>query len=204
MNIFTREHEPLEPVEDPVPATVIAGRARPPSRDECEAMLSKYRADHRIAEHGRAVADTALRIADLLAERGVALDRGLLGAAAMLHDICKGKHDHAREGGALLRGLGFPGLAAVIESHMDIRVSPDGPIDESQVVFLADKLVLGNVPVSLEERFSAAAKRYGLFPEMRSVMERRMKSALCIKEKIEAAAGSALPAGVRRAASVVE
>ena len=129
-----------------------------PDAEECEAILDVAAAPEPVRRHCRAVAALATRLARQLNEAGVPLDAHLVRAAALVHDIAKGRPDHAEAGAALVREFGFPGVADVVAQHMSIAF--DGKIDESAVVYLADKLIQGEVPVRLETRFAPAFTRF--------------------------------------------
>ncbi len=129
-----------------------------PDAEECEAILDVAAAPEPVRRHCRAVAALATRLARQLNEAGVPLDAHLVRAAALVHDIAKGCPDHAEAGAALVREFGFPGVADVVAQHMSIAF--DGKIDESAVVYLADKLIQGEVPVRLETRFAPAFTRF--------------------------------------------
>ena len=55
-------------------------------------------------------------------EAGVALDDDLVVSAALLHDVARCRPDHAREGAALLAGIGYPRVSEIVAVHMDLEV----------------------------------------------------------------------------------
>lgn len=78
------------------------------------------------------------------------LNRALLSAAALLHDICRTEPNHAFVGAQKLRDLGYPEIADIVAVHHDWS---GGPFDESALLYLADKHMQGDQRVTLEERF---------------------------------------------------
>jgi putative nucleotidyltransferase with HDIG domain len=95
------------------------------------------------------------------------LNRDLVQAASLLHDITKTRsfktgENHASTGGQLLVGLGFPEVGHVIRQHvrLDAYLSSQNII-EAEIVNYADKRVLHDNVVSLEERMVYTWKRYG-------------------------------------------
>lgn len=106
-----------------------------------------------IRAHCRRVADKAVELA-----RRFPVDRDRLYAAALLHDICRREPDHARRGAQLLTDLGYPETGALIRSHHDLD-APADTVTEAGLLFLADKLILGDREVSLEERFAASREK---------------------------------------------
>lgn len=142
-----------------------------------EKLLSAADPGARVIAHSRAVAAEALRIAGALP---LALDTVLLESAALLHDVARVQPDHAALGGAWLRELGYESAAALVERHHDW----DGDIlDESAVLYIADKCVREDRRVTLEERFEASAVRCK-DEEARSAHRRRRDAVLMLKEEI--------------------
>ena len=72
----------------------------------------------------------------------------------MLHDVARTETDHATEGAAILRREGYPKVAKIIEQHHDLEVhhEKENAVEmptETEVVYLADKLIKGTKKVSL-------------------------------------------------------
>jgi molybdenum cofactor cytidylyltransferase len=158
---------------------------------ECGALLERRQVPAAVVAHCRAVADVASRIAQALNAAGSGLDLGLVLGAALVHDVARGAPNHALRGGALLRALDLPLMAEVVEAHMDIGVKTDGPLREAEVVYLADKLVMGDRFVGLGERF---AERMGkrADPEARAAARRRLDAARAIAGRVRTATGRSL------------
>ncbi|MFC1657093.1 HD domain-containing protein [Candidatus Moduliflexota bacterium] len=143
------------------------GISLPPSPRACLCLLDKHAVPAPVRAHSRVVARLSGRLADELHKAGSEeLDRSLIVAAALLHDISKaipgGPGDHAAAGGDLLRRLGLESVAAIVERHIDLgRWNPAGPVTEEEVVFYCDKRVLHEEVVPLEHRFKDLLERYG-------------------------------------------
>jgi hypothetical protein len=137
-----------------------------------------------VAAHGRAVAALGGRIAGALNEIGFSLNLDLIVSGGLLHDLAKGKPNHARRGGRLISCLGFSSLSKIIVSHMDFEFTPEKPIDESAVVFLAEKLIKGDQPVSITERFQPAWEKFSSSPAITAAVSRRMRAAEAIRDRI--------------------
>ena len=119
-----------------------------PDAQTCNVLLAQV--PPQVAAHSRAVQRLALEMCDALAAHGVRLNRALLSAAALLHDICRIEPNHAFAGAQKLRDLGYPEIADIVAVHHDWS---GGPFDESALLYLADKYVQGDQRVTLEERF---------------------------------------------------
>lgn len=161
-----------------------------PDDAECLSLLGAFRAGPEITAHCLAVADVAWRLTLALNDLGAGLDAPLVRAAALLHDLAKGRPDHAREGARILEGLGLPRVAAAMASHPDLLVPNDAPLSETELVYLADKLVQGDRIVSLEERFSTKLARSGPTAGDTARMEGRLARARRSLARVEAALGA--------------
>ena len=95
------------------------------SRTECDELMAQYSMRPHIIEHSIQVMNVSLAIIDNL-KNGVSVNRDLVIAAALLHDITKTmsletNENHALSGGALLRELGFSNTAEIVEQHIRIQ-----------------------------------------------------------------------------------
>jgi len=136
-----------------------------PNRKTCLQMMEHYDMLPNIKDHSILVADLAIIIGRELNKNNADLDLDLIEAAALLHDITKTEslktgENHSKSGGNLLRNLGHQRIAKIVEQH----VLPDkieGDISEEEVVCYADKRILHDKIVSLDERFEYLLERYG-------------------------------------------
>ena len=144
----------LDHLEDYEQALALFGTAYPNER-ECRQLWAMRDLPEHIAAHCRAVASVAEALcARLNARNGVPqLDPALVKGAALTHDIGKGTKRHEVVGADLLRTHGFNAAADIVAEHFDLTLSPDQPISEKEVVFLADKLVRCHSPVALDARY---------------------------------------------------
>jgi HD superfamily phosphohydrolase YqeK len=105
-------------------------------------------------------------------------------AASLLHDIAKGEKDHARKGSQLIARLGYPEVAEVIAFHTVLDPEHGDQINETAIVYLADKLVSGRKIVSLDERLKERLDQFGEEAARQGARE-RMGQAAAIQKKIE-------------------
>ncbi len=144
-----------------------------PDESFCRAMLAALDTPESIIGHCFAVARRAMDIICALAAGGLVLDENLVYAAAALHDAARREPDHPAVAAGWLRELGYPEIAEVIAPHHDWS---GGEIDEAAVLFIADKLVSGDKPVTLEGRFAASRSNCGT-PEALEAHEKRYAAA---------------------------
>lgn len=156
-----------------------------PTQAECAVLLAEAEVPERVRRHGEAVATLACHLAERLNRAGLTLDLALIAAAGRVHDLAKGSPDHASAGARELRRLGFPRLADVVGAHTDLDLIRGVSVDESAVVYLADKLVLGDRVVGLGERFGAALERYRDSEHALAAIARRRSDAVRVACAVE-------------------
>ena len=147
-----------------------------PDRDFALDLLRKLKVPYSVRRHSIKVADKALEIANKINKAKVNMN--LVEVGALLHDIGRSKthgFNHAQIGGKILRSRGFPEvLARICETHIlggldqEDAQSVGLPIKdylpstlEEKIICLADKLLAGRRPVSLNNRFAIWFNKYG-------------------------------------------
>ena len=160
------------------------------TENECLELMQKVQLQPPpVTGHCRMVARVASALADAVVERIAGIDIPLIQSAALVHDMARSRSDHAAAGADMLINMGFPAMAAIVATHMDIDVHDDSPLDEAQIVYLADKLVEGKTVVSLARRFDAKLRKFGRDPQATAHIVRRMQAARTIQAKIERISG---------------
>ena len=157
-----------------------------PTAEECEKLLVKsFSAETPLVEHCRRVAKLAVFLAKKLNEAGCRLDTDLIESAALLHDLAKGKPNHASEGARILDEMGFPEIARIVGAHMDISIASEEPIGAAEILYLADKMTSRSRYVPVEERFEPRMRSSIADPEIRNAVSVRLENALRIKSRLE-------------------
>ena len=141
-----------------------------------------------VVEHGRAVARLTLALADALNERGLAIDTGLSELAALVHDCARDLPRHEERGAEMLGAIGRDDLAEIVLHHMLPEAAMLGEISEITLVYLADKLVERDSPVTLEGRFFGRLKKYS-DPAAQTAIAEKYEAARRVKAMFEAALG---------------
>ena len=173
---------------------MLADHREIPTVAECLAILANLHIEPSVFGHSRKVAEVAHRLTHALKRRGMALNLDLVRAGALLHDIAKGKPDHAAAGEELLRRMEFPQVAAIVAAHTELE--PDFSLDESAIVYLADKLVRGEEIVTIAQRFQPALDRFRDDPLALQAAQARLAIAQQVAHSIEARLGVPLSAVV--------
>lgn len=162
---------------------------RPPSYEESMEIMRFYEVPRHIVRHCQAVERVCSMIVDKLNICGVYLDKELLTAASILHDIARCEKNHAFVGAELLRELGYDEVAEIVESHMDISYVKEEPINEKEVLYIADKMVNGEIRCTINERFEKSISRNMNNKKVLEKIIKRWGAAKGIADKIEAVTG---------------
>ena len=132
-----------------------------PSESECLKLLDENNA--LVKNHSIFVKNIALKIASHLEKRGIEINKDLLTAGALLHDIKKKfffADDHGKQGQEFLEKLGYPEVGRIVGTHL-FESRPE--TWEEKIVYYADKICNpGNRLVSITERIEYAKRQYGL------------------------------------------
>ncbi len=143
-----------------------------------------------IVDHSRQVCRVAGLLVDGLRAGGVTLNPDLVRAAALLHDITKTRsfdtrENHAATGADLLRARGFPEVGRIVGQHVALEAYPEAsPPGEAEIVNYADKRVLHDRIVLLDERMDYILERYGRLPEQRVRIRRLWDLSTLVEARI--------------------
>ena len=141
-----------------------------PSQNDCFQLMCDMQMPEHIVAHSIQVCRVAMCLVDHLETEGVHLDGQLVEAAGLLHDITKTRsfetaENHALTGGQELTALGYPEIGHLVRQHVrrDDYADPKN-LSEAVVINYADKRVLHDRIVSLDERMRYIQERYGSQP----------------------------------------
>lgn len=143
-----------------------------------------------IIAHSEQVHRVALYLTQGLCDAGICLNGELIGAAALLHDITKTRslnsgENHAASGKALLTGLGYPEVGAIVGQHVHLtHFSSQSPPNEAEIVNYADKRVLHDQVVPLEQRFDYILGRYAKGDRLRKAYLSLVSESRALEAKI--------------------
>jgi uncharacterized protein len=179
-----------------------------PTRTEAVRLLLEQSPSPRLLRHVTAVAEVASFLAMRAGGRGEALDRRLVEAAALLHDIDKAlprSHPlvalgHGHAGARWLAEKGHAELSRAVEAHPVMRLMDPSAEEwlrdaalEDRIVAYADKRATSRMQ-SLDERFARWYERHPAFTDGLAVAHERARR---LETDVCEAAGLA-PGGVER------
>ncbi len=170
---------------------------RIPSRQVCLELICEYEMLEHIVAHSIQVCRVALYLVDHLSEQGITLDRAMVEAAALLHDITKTRsfqtgEMHTETGGEVLRERGYFEIGEIVRQHvkLDSYFQAETP-DEAEIVNYADKRVLHDKIVPMDQRMSYILEKYGQRGDLGGRLEWLWKKS----EEVERRIFSSLPFG---------
>ena len=144
-----------------------------PSRTDCYRIIYEMEMLDHIIIHSLQVSRVATFLVDSITTTGITINRDIVEAAALLHDITKTRslstrENHASTGAQFLDSLGYPRVADIVRQHVRLDRKPSSPLaTEGEIVHYADKRVRHDQVVTLEERHRDILERYGVDPEHR-------------------------------------
>jgi uncharacterized protein len=162
-----------------------------PSRQACLDLWEVYSMQPQIRAHSLQVARVSHLLARNLQSHFPHINLDLVEAGALLHDIAKSrclatKGNHVLEGAEILTSLGYLSVAQIVAQHVNLNddYSHHGRLDEIVVVHYADKRVLHDGIVDLENRFDYLKKTYGRTPEVLERIELLFQETRSLEERI--------------------
>jgi len=145
-----------------------------------------------IVAHSVRVCRVALLLTDQFTARldHISLHRELIRTSALLHDITKTRsfktgENHAQTGKELLSGRGYPEVAHIVGQHVRLDFYDfSGLPTEAEIVNYADKRVLHDNVVPLNERMDYIIQKYGDSPEKTEQIHLYWKKTEELEEKL--------------------
>ncbi|MBG0764637.1 MAG: NTP transferase domain-containing protein [Tissierellales bacterium] len=147
-----------------------------PTVEICEKIQKYFKIEDKVVLHSQKVTTVALDICEKLKKKGFKLNVNLLIAGGLLHDIGKGKVNHAKVGSKWLKSMGYEKLSDIVSEHMELKKIPKIPT-EKEIIFLSDKLVKEDEIVTINERFENKKYLYEDNKKVLKIIERRKKQA---------------------------
>lgn len=163
---------------------------RIPPQNECLQMLCTTDMPDHIQNHSRLVCRIGLVLADGLIAAGIPINRDLVMASALLHDITKPRsfetgENHAKTGGEYLSTLGFPEVGEIVRQHVVLDHYFDGTApSEAEIVNYADKRVLHDRVVPLDDRMAYILQRYATTIERQVLLQELWNQTRLLEQRL--------------------
>jgi len=88
-----------------------------------------------------------------------------------------------------LRALGLPAAARLVEEHRDLALADQASITEKELIYLADKYVCGDRPVTLQERFGRKLEQFSEDAEACGAIRGRLARAEALEARLRRETG---------------
>ncbi|QAT42825.1 HDIG domain-containing metalloprotein [Aminipila luticellarii] len=158
--------------------------------EECFELLKKYNTPPHVIRHCQAVADTAVRLASALNEKGGHLDIELIRGAALIHDIARTQEHHEEKGAQIAQSLGYEDEAEIIHAHMTYELKKEvEELTEIDMVCLGDRMVKEDQYVGLSERMAYILDKVKDYPDAVERIKRKQVETEALLLKIESRLG---------------
>ena len=136
-----------------------------PTKEECLNLLNQHEVPDHVQAHSCCVALIASTIAQELSKKGFPINKDLVLAASLLHDIAKikclnSKEDHCEQGAKIVSKLGYPEIGDIIRQHVKLDKICMTTNLPAMITNYADKRVKHTQIVTLQERFDDIKNRY--------------------------------------------
>ncbi len=161
-----------------------------PTEKECYDIIKRYEMRENIIRHSEQVMRVSMALVERLKDPSL-IRPDLVRAGALLHDIAKSRTIDTKElrhdliGGEMMRELGYDDIAKIVETHVVFgEVDRNGRLEEREIVFYADKRVMHDKIVSLDERIKDLVDRYGINDRIVNLITENKVLILEIENKI--------------------
>jgi putative nucleotidyltransferase with HDIG domain len=138
-----------------------------PTQEQCFLMMCRMKMMDHIVVHSMQVCRVATYLTEHLNDARKRFNYDLIRAAALLHDITKTRsfkteENHALTGGQFLAEQGYPEVGELVRQHVRLDIYPDPvTLGEAEIINYADKRVLHDKIVGLDQRLKYILERYG-------------------------------------------
>ncbi len=161
--------------------------------EEIQSLYKEWDTPEHVKAHCRAVADVAVKIATELNKNGYSLDLDLIRGAGLAHDVARVHEHHDEIGYSILAGLGYADEAEIVRTHMHYPAySPLDKLNECDMICLADRIVIEDKYVGLEDRIQYVINKAQAVGERRERIYNNMSKGKIVIEHIEKCIGKTL------------
>lgn len=140
-----------------------------PDAELCQDIWEFAETPENIRRHCSKVAETAQRLWEMLVDEIPELKEpntpDLILAGALLHDVKRQMHRHARAGADFLEALGYARVAQIVAAHTELLEDNITEFGPEVLVYLADRMVLHDQPCSVKQRYQEKRQKMQGSPE---------------------------------------
>ena len=135
------------------------------SEEDCEALYKEFSTPPHVIAHCRAVGDAGALIASALNAGGAHLDVELIRMSGYAHDVMRLMDDHDVKAGEMLAERGYSDESKIVCRHMSHSFDMDKVPDETDMLCLADRLILEHAYAGIDKRIDYLIHKRATTPE---------------------------------------
>ncbi|MBE5955124.1 MAG: HD domain-containing protein [Lachnospiraceae bacterium] len=152
--------------------------------DEVKQIYEKCGTPKPVVSHMKKVAEVTLQIMDEKMDQFTEYEKEIVYKAALLHDIKRTEKNHDKKSADYLRKEGYKDIAELVALHHSTLINVKPEIELHEILFYADKLVMEDRVVFIEDRFAKSFERCKGIEEAEAKHQALYEKAIWIKEKI--------------------
>ena len=155
--------------------------------EEIRRLYQKCHTPENVIAHMEKVAETVQDIFTKIDNRKLFCEneKELVYKAALVHDICRTEKNHAQKSADFLRKEGYKDVADLVLFHHSEVIEEEESLKLHELLFYADKLVVNDQIVTMEERFAKSFEKCKGIPEAESKHRKLYYKTKNIEEKIK-------------------
>lgn len=156
------------------------------TQEDCFHLLKREETPEKVIRHCCKVSEVACLLGEALNQQEMNFDLDLIRVSGMLHDIARAKEEHWIVGADILSSMGYHREAHIIKHHMNH--TPTTRLElltELDLICLADRTVLENKFVGLDERMDYVLNKAKSHPDVIAIILAKKTITEDIIRKIE-------------------
>ena len=159
-----------------------------PDAQVCEDIWNYVKTPEHVRLHCRAVEKMALELAEEYFQKNPEarqrVNKAVLSASALLHDMLKTVPGHAEAAAGLLEEMGYSKISPPVRFHRVLPANCRESVNEITLLYLADRLIMETTPVSLEKRYAEKLRRYASDPRIQNKIQADKETAQSLYKRI--------------------
>ncbi|MBR3212566.1 MAG: HD domain-containing protein, partial [Firmicutes bacterium] len=133
--------------------------------EDCERLYSEFSTPPHVIAHCKAVGDAGALIAEALNAGGMDLDEELIRISGYAHDVMRLVDKHDERAGEMLEERGYLRESNLVMHHMSHSFYIDKAPDETDILCLADRLILEHSYSGIDKRIDYLIHKFAVTPE---------------------------------------
>ncbi len=151
---------------------------------DCDYLLSYFEVEENIIKHCKKVKEVCVDLVEEINKDKQIINIEIIKCAAMLHDMKRDNKNHAKVASNILNDLGYKQIGYIIKNHMELEENLQNLVNETTILYFADKLVKEDKFIGLEKRFLEKLDKFEDNKEIKENIMKKYNRTLTIKSNI--------------------